>query len=157
MVGRREVVASGGAVLAGAIGAGRLSLGGAAASGGQSSTFEWSCPDIELLSDAGPSIGATRAAMGQLDSGGQVYVTQTITDADVTDGAVDRIEQHVFVTSDGQIIGVGSVTGATGEFAVVGGTGRFVGASGSYTANFDDELADGLGPVSYIFTVEGSN
>ena len=60
---------------------------------------------------------------------------------------VDRVEQHTFKLGDGTIIGSGSADGAEGAFAVVGGTGRYAGARGTY------ELVVLDGSASFEFTL----
>jgi hypothetical protein len=54
---------------------------------------------------------------------------------------VDRIEQHTFRLQDGTILGSGTADGADGAFAVVGGTGRYAGASGTYEVVVRDGAA----------------
>jgi hypothetical protein len=54
-------------------------------------------------------------------------------------GTAGVLELHTFELVDGTLLGMGSAARGTGAFAVVGGTGRYHGASGSYTAR----LADG--------------
>jgi hypothetical protein len=48
--------------------------------------------------------------------------------------AAGGVEMHTFNLVDGTILGMGSHWGGTGTYAIVGGTGRYVGARGSYTA-----------------------
>src|SRR5512138_2165325 len=46
------------------------------------------------------------------------------------------LEIHTFALGDGTILGLGSaVRGAPGEFVVLGGTGRYAGATGGYLAH----------------------
>ena len=44
------------------------------------------------------------------------------------------VELHTFTLEDGTILGLGSVLPGAGVFAVVGGSGRYAGLRGSYTA-----------------------
>lgn len=48
--------------------------------------------------------------------------------------AMTALELHTFDLVDGQIFGVGAPRPGIGTFAVIGGTGRYAGASGSYVA-----------------------
>ena len=49
--------------------------------------------------------------------------------------AASSLELHTFTLTDGTILGLGSVArGTEGQFVVVGGTGRYAGARGGYTA-----------------------
>lgn len=48
--------------------------------------------------------------------------------------AAGAIEMHTFNLEGGTILGMGSHWGGSGTYAVVGGTGRYVGVRGSYTA-----------------------
>ena len=43
-----------------------------------------------------------------------------------------RLEQHTFELPDGTIVGAGTVGLLEGTFAVLGGTGRYAGARGTY-------------------------
>jgi hypothetical protein len=54
--------------------------------------------------------------------------------AAATAAGVERLELHTFRLTDGTIVGSGMLGDEDGVFAVLGGTGRFAGARGSYTA-----------------------
>lgn len=49
-------------------------------------------------------------------------------------GSSDRLDFHRFDLADGTILGMGSGGLSDGAFAIVGGTGRFAGATGSYVS-----------------------
>jgi hypothetical protein len=48
--------------------------------------------------------------------------------------AAAALELHTFELGDGSIFGVGAGTAERATFAVIGGTGRYAGATGSYVA-----------------------
>ena len=56
-------------------------------------------------------------------------------------GAGSALELHTFELADGQIFGVGTGPADEATFAVIGGTGRYLGARGSYLAR--QSLHDG--------------
>ncbi len=67
------------------------------------------------------------------------------------------VEIHTFSLADGMLMGMGTTKESAGEpgvFAVVGGSGRFASAGGSYTARQDpQELGgDGIGRFSFRLT-----
>lgn len=48
--------------------------------------------------------------------------------------SLGSIELHTFTLTGGSLFGIGTAAGDEGTFAVVGGTGRYAGARGSYSA-----------------------
>lgn len=65
------------------------------------------------------------------------------------------LELHTFVFSDGTIVGSGVATAATqseGQFAIVGGTGRYLGATGAYVARQSPIELGGDGTAHFTFT-----
>jgi hypothetical protein len=62
---------------------------------------------------------------------------------------ITLLEQHLFVTQSGMLTGAGQRTGDTGTFAITGGTGRFTGASGSYTARLSPSGLGGDGTARF--------
>ncbi len=65
-------------------------------------------------------------------------------------------EHHTFVLPDGSLFGSGVSTSGTeseGEFAIVGGTGRFLGARGSYTAKQSYVDFGGNGTATFTLTL----
>ena len=48
--------------------------------------------------------------------------------------AAGAVEMHTFNLTDGTILGMGSHLGGAGTYAIVGGTGRYNGVRGSYSA-----------------------
>lgn len=64
-------------------------------------------------------------------------------------------EFHTFVLPEGSISGMGVAgpdPGAVYSFAIVGGTGRFAGATGHYTARQDPPEIGGDGSAEFHFT-----
>src|SRR5262249_37834506 len=65
------------------------------------------------------------------------------------------LELHTFVFSDGTIVGSGIATAAPhseGHFAIVGGTGRYLGVSGAYVARQAHAELGGDGTAEFTFT-----
>jgi hypothetical protein len=70
--------------------------------------------------------------------------------------AVANLEFHTFNLKDGTIVGLGAAGTRLGQenaFAVVGGTGRYEGARGSYTARQYPQEGGGNGTAEIVFTV----
>ena len=64
------------------------------------------------------------------------------------------LQLHTFEMSDGTLLGMGSAAaGGTGTFAVVGGTGAYRGASGSYTARLGDGRAAPVADFDFDLTL----
>ena len=72
--------------------------------------------------------------------------------------AVAQQQTHTFHLSDGNIIGLGTTgLGSEGAFAIVGGTGRFAGVTGSYTGVQNPLEIGGDGTAEFTFTlIQGS-
>lgn len=69
-------------------------------------------------------------------------------------GPATIFQFHTFELADGSLLGVGG--GSLGEsvYAVVGGTGRYAGASGSYVARQFPREAGGDGTAEFTFTIK---
>jgi hypothetical protein len=67
-----------------------------------------------------------------------------------------RLELQTFVLGDGMLFGLGAL-GQAGEraCAVLGGTGRFSGASGTYVEREASDPGAGRGTVEFIFRLNG--
>jgi hypothetical protein len=66
------------------------------------------------------------------------------------------LEIHTFTLPGGTIHGLGSVLGgAEGQFVVLGGTGRFAGAQGSYVARQSSRELGGDGTAEFRLTLAG--
>ena len=84
---------------------------------------------------------------------GEFYSTRVATLAPfgATPFAAGGIEMHTFNLGDGSIIGMGSHFGLAGTYAIVGGTGRYHGARGSYSANQSPLGLGGDGTAEFNF------
>lgn len=67
--------------------------------------------------------------------------------------AAAGLELHTFNLDDGTILGQGSHWGEAGVYAVVGGTGRYTGARGSYVAHQRPAELGGDGTADFVFTL----
>jgi allene oxide cyclase-like protein len=128
----------------------------------------WSVSSRQLVPGRFPRAGDRMAASGVLLDGpdgghvGEFYGTYT----GVNDpghegpGGVASLEQHTFRMQDGSIMGSGLGTRDDGQpdvFAIVGGTGRYAGARGSYVAvQRHRELGgDGTARITMTIFLEG--
>jgi hypothetical protein len=70
--------------------------------------------------------------------------------------AASSLEIHTFNLNEGTIHGLGSaVRGADGQFLVLGGTGRFAGATGTYLARQLPRELGGDGTAEFHLTIKG--
>ena len=68
--------------------------------------------------------------------------------------ASEQLETHTFRLGDGTLVGVGTTTpGVESVFAIVGGTGRYLGVTGSYTAVQSPIETGGDGTAEFKFTL----
>jgi hypothetical protein len=63
----------------------------------------------------------------------------------------ERQETHTFKLHDGSIFGTGTAGGLHGSFAVLGGTGRYAGAQGTYVARQAHVELGGDGTAEFVF------
>lgn len=71
-----------------------------------------------------------------------------------SDGSnAERLELHTFKLDAGTIIGSGTSAALEGEFAILGGTGRYAGARGTYTARHHRRELGGDGSAEFRFTL----
>ena len=68
-------------------------------------------------------------------------------------GGSASIELHTFKLGDDTIFGIGNASDAGGVFAVVGGSGRYAGARGSYVAEQSHLESGGDGTARFDFTL----
>ncbi|MGH9681941.1 MAG: hypothetical protein ACRD4Y_18500 [Candidatus Acidiferrales bacterium] len=74
----------------------------------------------------------------------------------VADHEPGSLEQHTFVLPEGKIFGTGvgsSGADGEGEFAIIGGTGRYLGARGSYVARQSHLDFGGNGTATFTLTL----
>ena len=74
----------------------------------------------------------------------------------VADHEAGSHEDHTFVLADGNIIGSGIASSgldSEGHFAILGGTGRYLGARGSYTARQSHVDFGGNGTATFTLTL----
>jgi hypothetical protein len=64
------------------------------------------------------------------------------------------VEVHTFVLRDGTIVGMGTSVLGRAVFAVVGGTGKYAGANGSYQATQRLREHGGNGTAEFILTLQ---
>lgn len=60
---------------------------------------------------------------------------------------------HTFELADGTILGIGGSRLAEASYAIVGGTGRYAGASGTYTARQSPRELGGDGTAEFILNL----
>jgi hypothetical protein len=112
-----------------------------------------------------PQAGVRMTARAEIVSGsaknqktGEFFSTyhRVNTPGKVADHEPGSLEQHTFILADGIIFGTGvSLAGMDGEgqFGVVGGTGRYHGARGSYVARQSHADFGGSGAATFTFTL----
>ena len=88
----------------------------------------------------GESVGAFYATAFAL--GGASHPAQT-----------ERLELHTFKLTDGVIFGTGTAGRLEGAFTILGGTGRYAGAQGTYVARQDHIELGGDGAAEFVFAL----
>lgn len=63
------------------------------------------------------------------------------------------LELHTFTLEGGTILGMGSALPGAGTFAIVGGSGTYANARGSYTAEQQSYELGGNGSASFVLTL----
>jgi len=110
-----------------------------------------------------PAKGEQRTGYGELlAASGSVagHFTSAFLAFDSPFAAAGSLELHTFHLDDGTIHGLGSVaTGSEGHFAILGGTGGYSGARGSYVARQHPRELGGDGTAEFHLTIvsEGGN
>ena len=96
-------------------------------------------------SSRGRKIGHFFATYYRLSNPGKVPISEP-----------GSLELHTFVLPEGTIIGSGTANAAIdseGHFAIIGGTGRYQGAKGSYTARQSYRELGGDGVATFTLTL----
>lgn len=107
--------------------------------------------------DKVPSKGDSYSVYGELltspdgDKCGEFYAACLAIDSpfQLTGQGIGSLEIHTLVLAEGSIVAMGAGGGAERSFAIVGGTGKFTGARGSYTANQDTYGLGGRGGAAF--------
>ncbi len=125
---------------------------------------QWHATSTELRPGQLPDRGHRLLARGELvadrdgEKVGEFYATSFGIDSPGRagpDGAA-TLELHTFNLADGSIIGTGTARAALDAddvFAIVGGTGRYVGARGSYIARQQHQEFGGDGTAEFTLTL----
>jgi hypothetical protein len=71
----------------------------------------------------------------------------------VTGSGIGSIELHTLNLADGTIVGIGSGTGLERHYAIVGGTGKYASASGTYVAKQNTYGLGGNGKAELLLTL----
>lgn len=111
-----------------------------------------------------PSAGDRATIFGELvgeadgEKVGEFYATSFYVDARFGDGpnAADSHQIHTLNLPDGTLSGVGTATfgPSPDTFAIVGGTGRYLGARGSYTVSQSPYETGGDGTAEFVLTLQ---
>ena len=104
-----------------------------------------------------PSKGDSYSVYGELlaspagDKCGEFYAACLAIDSpfQVTGDGLGTLEIHTLVLAEGSIVAMGAGGGVERSFAIVGGTGKYTGARGSYTANQDTYGLGGRGTAAF--------
>lgn len=169
---RRRLLKRGAMLLGGAAGLGLLARGEVAATpstGGGVLTLsvhggDWRLTYPDRRRGILPQPGERSNSFGQLFSGpegekiGEFYASSFTFGAPFgpSDMAAAAMEMHHFNLADGTIVGMGTIGGfhdTTSVHAIIGGTGRYEGASGSYTARQSPVELGGDGTADFTFSI----
>jgi hypothetical protein len=85
---------------------------------------------------------------------GRFFGTRMAFSNDAGARADGSMELHTFSLDDGTILGMGSVVGGANIFSIVGGTGRYAGASGTYRAEQRLRELGGDGTASFVIDLQ---
>ena len=104
-----------------------------------------------------PTKGESYSVYGELitspngEKCGEFYAACMAIDSpfQVTGQGIGSLEIHTLVLAEGSIVAMGAGGGVERSFAIVGGTGKYTGARGSYTANQDTYGLGGSGTAAF--------
>lgn len=167
---RRSILKSGALMLAGVMGLGGVGAETVAEAatddGGGTTTLtlygrQWQMYVPDRRAGSVPVKGDRVAMYGEfLDavSGqkvGEFYANGVCLDAPfgASPFAAGNIEMHTLNLDGGTIIGMGSASAGENEYAIVGGTGRFLGVRGSYVARQSPWELGGDGTAEFVITL----
>jgi hypothetical protein len=173
---QRALVLAGGGLGLGLLTRGEPTLAAAvprpASPGGQPSTLTlrgrtWHQYGPNHRPGEAPRVGDRRSTFGELlgaksDTAiGEFHAAAMGTGSPFLSGpfAAGSIEFHTFNLPDGNILGMGSTAGGNSTFAIIGGTGRYLGVSGSYVARQHpfDLGGDGTAEFTFTFSTGGTS
>lgn len=170
--GRRGLLTKGVVLFGSALGLGLL--GRDVASGGEARKSvvtmalhggEWRLTYPDRRRGVPPAPGERSASFGQLfsnpdrtEKAGEFYASSFQFGAPFGQGqfAANAMELHHFNLADGTIVGMGTVGGfhdTQSVHAIIGGTGRYDGAAGSYVARQSPLDLGGDGSADFTFTM----
>lgn len=171
LLGRGAVLAGG---LAAALGSWRsvraaeheVSPSGASGSGPGTATLQlygrgWHLQTANRKRGTLPTAGDQLAMFGELldapegEKLGEFYAAGFFFDAPFgpSELSVANLEQHTFKLRDGTLVGMGTASQDEGVYAIVGGTGRYAGARGSYVARLQPIELGGDGSAEFTLTL----
>ena len=109
--------------------------------------------DTEKLPSKGDSYSVYGELLTSPEGGkcGEFYAACLAIDSpfQVTGEGIGSLEIHTLVLAGGSIVAMGAGGGVERSFAIVGGTGRYTGARGSYTATQDTYGLGGRGTAAF--------
>ncbi len=126
--------------------------------------LRWRVASRDLKRGELPPEGVRMVARGELVDGpskgrkvGDFFATyyRLSTPGKVAHHEPGSLELHTFVFPDGTIVGSGVASAGAhsdGHFAIVGGTGRYLGVSGAYVARQSHAELGGDGTAQFTFT-----
>ncbi|HEY7282028.1 MAG TPA: hypothetical protein VID47_10580 [Actinomycetota bacterium] len=170
MTSRRQMLKSSLALAAGAVGIGaaRTAMKGgdppaeaATRTVRSGNSLSLTARDVHVLGDGrpvghGPQAGDRTVLSGELVDAGGRPLGRFLGTATTFDGASpgdSAVESHTFQLPDGTLHGMGTVErGGESVFAIVGGTGRYLGARGSYVATRMPIELGGDGTAAFTMT-----
>lgn len=168
---RRQLLKRGAMLLGAAAGLGMVSrgaavLGEATTSGTMAMSLEgrdWQLTYPDRRRGVLPQPGERSASFGQLfnaggEKAGEFYASSFTFGAPFgpSESAAHAMEMHHFNLADGTLVGMGTIGGfhdVTSIHAIIGGTGRYEGASGSYVARQSPIELGGDGTANFNFSI----